>query len=92
MNMNTSIEKFGGLVLTYGEDNFIYCVAYFDPVKLQLLMNLLNPRLSPEQVEQIKKLIPIMPLMCSEVTCLINVYYIKSNKMQGKYLLNMIYI
>ena len=54
MNMITSIGKFGGLILTYGEDYFIYCVAYFDPDKLQLLMNLLNPRLSPEQVEQIK--------------------------------------
>ena len=46
--------KFGGLVLTLGEDNLISCVAYFDPGKLQLLMNLLNPRLSPEQDEQIK--------------------------------------
>ena len=54
MTMITSIGEFCGLVLTYGEDNFIYCVAYFDPGKLQLLMNLLNPRLSPEQVEQIK--------------------------------------
>ena len=54
MNMITSIWKFGGLVLTYGEDNFIYCVAYFDPGKLQLLIILLNQRLSPEQDEQIK--------------------------------------
>ena len=45
---------FGGLVLTLGEDNSISCAAYFDPGKLQLLMNLLNPRLSPEQDEQIK--------------------------------------
>ena len=41
-------------MLILGEDNFIYCVAYFDQGKLQLLMNLLNPRLSPEQDEQIK--------------------------------------
>ena len=54
MNVITSIGKFGGLVLTLGEDNFISCVAYFDPGKLPLLMNLLNPRLSPEQDEQIK--------------------------------------
>ena len=27
MNMITSIGKFGGLVLTYGENNSIYCVA-----------------------------------------------------------------
>ena len=33
-----------------------------------------------------------MPVMCKDVTCLINVYYIKSNKMQGKCLLNIIYI
>ena len=32
-----------------------------------------------------------MPVMCSDVTCLINVYYIKSNQMQGKYLLNIIH-
>ena len=37
-----------------GEDNFISCVAYFDQGKLQLLMNLHNPRFSPEQDEQIK--------------------------------------
>ena len=42
------LENFGGLELTLGEDNFISCVAYLDPGKLQLLMNLLNPRLSPE--------------------------------------------
>ena len=54
MNMITPIGKIGGLVLTYGEDNFIYFVAYFDQGKLQLLMNMLNPRLSPEQDEQIK--------------------------------------
>ena len=54
MNMITFIGKFSGLVLKYGEDNFINCVAYFDPGTLQLLMNLLNPRLSPEQDEQIK--------------------------------------
>ena len=36
-------------MLTLGEDNFILCVAYFDPGKLQLLINLLNPRLFPEQ-------------------------------------------
>ena len=54
MNMVTSIGKFGGLVLTYSEDNFIYCVAYFDPGKLQLLIYLLNQRLSSEQDEQIK--------------------------------------
>ena len=54
MNVIASIEKFGGLVLTLGKDNSISCVAYFDPGKLQLLMNLLNPRLSPEQDEQIK--------------------------------------
>ena len=33
-----------------------------------------------------------MPLMCSDVTCLINVNYIKSNKMQGKHLLNIVNI
>ena len=54
MNVITSIGKVGGLVLTLGEDNLIFCVAYFDPGKLQLLMNLLNPRLSTEQDEQIK--------------------------------------
>ena len=74
-------------MLTLGEDNFISCVAYFDPGKLQLLMNLLNPSLSPDQT-----LIPIMPVMCSDVTCLTYEYYIKSNKMQGKYLSNIIYI
>ena len=41
-------------MLTLGEDNFISCVAYFDQGKFQLLMNLLNPRLSPEQDEPIK--------------------------------------
>ena len=41
-------------MLTLGEDNFISCVAYFYPGKLQLLMNLLNPRLSSKQDEQIK--------------------------------------
>ena len=41
-------------MLKLGENNFISCDAYFDPGKLQLLMNLLNPRLSPEQDEQIK--------------------------------------
>ena len=42
-------------MLTLDEDNFISCVAYLDPGKLQLLlMNLVNPRLSPEQDEQIK--------------------------------------
>ena len=51
MNIITSIGKFGGLVLTLGGDNFISCIAYFDPGKLQLLMNLLNPRLSPEQTK-----------------------------------------
>ena len=40
-------------MVTLGADNFISCVAYFDPGKLQLLMNLVNPRLSPEQDEQI---------------------------------------
>ena len=74
-------------MLTLGEDNFISCVAYFDPGKLQLLMNLLNPSLSPDQT-----LIPIMPVMCSDVTCLTYDYYIKSNKMQGKYLSNITYI
>ena len=54
MNVITSVGKFGGLVLTLGEDNFISCVAYFDPGKLQLFMNLFYPRLSPEQDEQIK--------------------------------------
>ena len=54
MNVITSIGKFGGLVLTLCEDNFISCVAYFDPDKIQLLMNLLNPRVSPEQDEQNK--------------------------------------
>ena len=54
MNVITSIGKLGGLMLTLGEDNFISCVAYFDPGKLRLLVNLLNPRLSPEQDEQIK--------------------------------------
>ena len=54
MNVIASIGKFGGLMLSLGEDNFISCVAYFDPGKLQLLMNLLYPRLSPEQDEQIK--------------------------------------
>ena len=54
MNVITSIGKFGGLVLTLGEDKFISCVAYFNPCKLQLLMNLRNPRLFPEQDEQIK--------------------------------------
>ena len=54
MNVITSIGKLGGSVLTLGEDNFISCVAYFDSSKLQLWMNLLNPRLSPEQDEQIK--------------------------------------
>ena len=39
-------------MLTLGEDNFISCVGYFDPGKLQLLMDLLNPMLSPEQDEQ----------------------------------------
>ena len=29
-------------MLTLGEDNFISCVAYFDPGKLQLLMNFLT--------------------------------------------------
>ena len=29
-----------------------------------------------------------MPVMCSDVTCLINVYHIKSNQIQGKNLLN----
>ena len=41
-------------MFTLGEDNLISCVAYFDSGKLQLLMSLLNPRLSPEQDEQIK--------------------------------------
>ena len=41
-------------MLTLNEDNVMSCVAYFDPGKLQLFMNLLNPRLSPEQDEQIK--------------------------------------
>ena len=40
-------------MLTLGEDNFISCVAYLHPGKLQLLMNLVNPMLSPEQDEQI---------------------------------------
>ena len=39
-------------MLTLGEDNFISCVAYFEPGKLQLLM--LNQMLTPEQDEQIK--------------------------------------
>ena len=54
MNVITSTLEIGGLVLTLGEDNFISCVANFDPGKLQLLVSLLNPRLSPEQDEQIK--------------------------------------
>ena len=54
MNVITSIGKFGGLVLTLGEDNVISYVVYFDAGKLQFLMNLLNPGLSPEQDEQIK--------------------------------------
>ena len=29
-------------MLKLGEDNFISCVAYFDPGKLQLLMNFLT--------------------------------------------------
>ena len=33
-------------MLTLCEDNFISCVAYLDPDKLQLVMNLVNPRLS----------------------------------------------
>ena len=41
-------------MLTLYDDNFISCVAYFDPGKLQLLMNLLYSRLSPEQDVQIK--------------------------------------
>ena len=58
--------------------------------KLQLLMNLLNPSLSPEQELQTNT---DTHFACnSDVTCLINVYYIKSNKMQGKYLLNIIHI
>ena len=55
MNVITSLGKFGGLVLTLGENTFVSCVAYFDPGKLQLLMNLLNPWLSPEQDGQIKR-------------------------------------
>ena len=39
-------------MLALGENNFISCFAYFDPSKLQFLMNLLNPRLSPEQDER----------------------------------------
>ena len=54
MNVITSIGKFGGLVLTLGEDCFISCIAYFDTGKLQLLMNLINPMMSSEQDEQIK--------------------------------------
>ena len=54
MDEITSIGTFGGLVLTHGEDNFISCVVYFDPGKLQSLMNLPKPMLSPEQDEQIK--------------------------------------
>ena len=38
-------------MLTLCDDNFISCVSYSDPGKLQLLMDLLNPMLSPEQVE-----------------------------------------
>ena len=41
-------------MLTLGEDNFISCVAYFDPGKFQFLMNSLNQRLSPEQHERTK--------------------------------------
>ena len=41
-------------MLTLDEDNFISCVAYFDPGKLQLLTNLVNPKLSPKQDEQMK--------------------------------------
>ena len=48
MNEITSIGKFGALVLTFGEDNFISCFANFDPGTLQLLINLLNLRLSSE--------------------------------------------
>ena len=33
MNVITSIGKFGGLVLTLGEDIFISCVAYLEPGK-----------------------------------------------------------
>ena len=54
MNVITSIGKFDGLVLTLGGDNLISSVAYFDPGKLHLLLNLLNPRLSTEQDEPIK--------------------------------------
>ena len=52
--ITSNLGNFGGFVLTLGEDNFISCIAYFDPGKLQLLMNWLEQRLSPEQVEQIK--------------------------------------
>ena len=44
-----NIGKFGVFLLTIGEDIFTICVAYFDPGKLQILMDLLNQRLSPEQ-------------------------------------------
>ena len=54
MNVITSIGKFGGLVVTLGENNFISCATYFDPDKFQLLVNLLKPMLSPKQDEQIK--------------------------------------
>ena len=54
MNEITSIGKFGALVLTFGEDNFISCSAYFVPGTKQLLINLQNLRLSSEQHEQIK--------------------------------------
>ena len=54
MNVITTIWEIWRFGVDTLEDNFISCVAYFDPGKLQLLMNLLNPRLSPEQDEQIK--------------------------------------
>ena len=67
-------------MLTLGENHFISCVSYFYTGKLKLLMNSLSLRLSPELDVQIKHCYPLW-----DVTCLVNVYYINSNKKQGTF-------
>ena len=54
-------------------------------------MDLLNPRLSPDQHDR-SNTDTHYACMFPDATCLINAYYIKNNKMQRKYLVNIIYI
>ena len=65
MNDITSFGKFGGLVLTLGEDN---------SRKITIIDEFAQTKDVSWTGWTDQTLIPIMPVMCPDVTCLITVY------------------